>query len=156
MYSFGFTEGEARGVPVLPDPSCNREHGSSRWSALMQGLDGIENKIDPGQPLQISDISDLGSDERRRVPSMLGSLESVPDCLARIYQFLPKRWRLHRRDATPISITSGEKANAMRFAAASAGMSSKCTMTFSCKLLKNNNVGLSDVAGVLGRRSRIR
>ena len=55
---------------------------------LMAGLDGIENKIDPGQPLD-KDIYDLGPEELAKVPSMPGSLEdaleawneTTPSCL---------------------------------------------------------------------------
>ena len=54
---------------------------------LMAGLDGIENKIDPGQPLD-KDIYDLGPEELAKVPSMPGSLESALDALARDNQFL--------------------------------------------------------------------
>jgi glutamine synthetase len=70
-----------------PDPSCNPYLAFS--AMLMAGLDGIENKIDPGQPLD-KDIYDLGPEELAKVPSMPGSLESALDCLARDYQFLLK------------------------------------------------------------------
>jgi glutamine synthetase len=70
-----------------PDPSCNPYLAFS--AMLMAGLDGIENKIDPGQPLD-KDIYDLGPEELAKVPSMPGSLESAMDCLARDYQFLLK------------------------------------------------------------------
>ncbi len=70
-----------------PDPSCNPYLAFS--AMLMAGLDGIENKIDPGQPLD-KDIYDLGPEELAKVPSMPGSLESALDNLARDYQFLLK------------------------------------------------------------------
>jgi glutamine synthetase len=68
-----------------PDPSCNPYLAFS--AMLMAGLDGIENKIDPGQPLD-KDIYDLGPEELAKVPSMPGSLENALDALARDYQFL--------------------------------------------------------------------
>ena len=68
-----------------PDPSCNPYLAFS--AMLMAGLDGIENKIDPGQPLD-KDIYDLGPEELAKVPSMPGSLESALDALARDNQFL--------------------------------------------------------------------
>src|SRR5580765_3019534 len=43
-----------------PDPSCNPYLAFA--AMLMAGLDGIENKIDPGQPLD-KDIYDLGPEE---------------------------------------------------------------------------------------------
>jgi len=70
-----------------PDPSCNPYLAFS--AMLMAGLDGIENKIDPGQPLD-KDIYDLGPEELSKVPSMPGSLESALDNLAKDYQFLLK------------------------------------------------------------------
>jgi glutamine synthetase len=70
-----------------PDPSCNPYLAFS--AMLMAGLDGIENKIDPGQPLD-KDIYDLGPEELAKVPSMPGSLESALDNLAKDYQFLLK------------------------------------------------------------------
>ncbi len=70
-----------------PDPSCNPYLAFA--AMLMAGLDGIENKIDPGQPLD-KDIYDLGPEELAKVPSMPGSLENALDALARDYQFLLK------------------------------------------------------------------
>ena len=70
-----------------PDPSCNPYLAFS--AMLMAGLDGIENKIDPGQPLD-KDIYDLGPEELAKVPSMPGSLESALDALGKDYQFLLK------------------------------------------------------------------
>ena len=40
---------------------------------MMAGLDGIENKIDPGEPLE-KDIYDLWPEELAKVPSMPGRL----------------------------------------------------------------------------------
>ncbi len=70
-----------------PDPSCNPYLAFS--AMLMAGLDGIENKIDPGQPLD-KDIYDLGPEELAKVPSMPGSLESALEALERDHQFLLK------------------------------------------------------------------
>jgi len=56
---------------------------------MMAGLDGIENKIDPGQPLD-KDIYDLGPEELANVPSMPGSLEDALDALEADHQFLLK------------------------------------------------------------------
>ena len=70
-----------------PDPSCNPYMAFA--SLLMAGLDGIENKIDPGQPLD-KDIYDLGPEELKNVPSMPGSLEQALDALEADHQFLIK------------------------------------------------------------------
>jgi len=47
---------------------------------MMAGLDGIENKIDPGEPLD-KDIYDLGPEELKKVPSLPGSLEEALNAL---------------------------------------------------------------------------
>jgi len=43
---------------------------------MMAGLDGIQNKIDPGAPLD-KDIYSLSPEELRGVPQMPGSLEEA-------------------------------------------------------------------------------
>jgi glutamine synthetase len=70
-----------------PDPSCNPYLAFA--AMLMAGLDGIENKIDPGQPLD-KDIYDLAPEELKKVPSMPGSLEQALDALEADHQFLLK------------------------------------------------------------------
>ena len=56
---------------------------------MMAGLDGVENKLDPGQPLD-KDIYDLGPEELAKVPSMPGSLEGALEALEIDHQFLLK------------------------------------------------------------------
>jgi len=70
-----------------PDPSCNPYMAFS--AMLMAGLDGIENKMDPGQPLD-KDIYELDPEALASVPSMPGSLEEALDELERDYTFLLK------------------------------------------------------------------
>jgi len=55
----------------------------------MAGLDGVENKIDPGEPLD-KDIYDLGPEEMKAVPSMPGSLEESLHALEKDHDFLLK------------------------------------------------------------------
>jgi glutamine synthetase len=70
-----------------PDPSCNPYLAFA--AMLMAGLDGVENKIDPGQPLD-KDIYDLGPEELAKVPSMPGSLDAALDALEKDHAFLLK------------------------------------------------------------------
>ena len=70
-----------------PDPSCNPYLAFA--AMVMAGLDGIENKLDPGQPLD-KDIYDLGPEELAKVPSMPGSLGDALDALEADHQFLLK------------------------------------------------------------------
>jgi glutamine synthetase len=71
----------------FPDPSCN---GYLAFSALlMAGLDGIENKINPGDPLD-KDIYSLGPEELANIPSVPGSLEDALTALKEDHEFLLK------------------------------------------------------------------
>ena len=71
----------------FPDPACN---GYLAFAAmLMAGLDGIENKIDPGEPLD-KDIYELGPEELAHVPSVPGSLEDALYALEKDHDFLMK------------------------------------------------------------------
>jgi glutamine synthetase len=70
-----------------PDPSCN---GYLAFAAqLMAGLDGIENKIDPGQPMD-KDIYGLSPEELKDIPNVAGSLEEALNCLAEDHDWLLK------------------------------------------------------------------
>jgi len=70
-----------------PDPSCNPYLAFS--AMLMAGLDGIQNKIDPGSPLD-KNIYDLPPEELAQVPSVPGTLEDALDALENDCDFLFK------------------------------------------------------------------
>lgn len=70
-----------------PDPTANPYLA---FSALMlAGLDGIQNRIDPGEPLD-KDIYDLPPEELANVPSTPGSLDGALKALAEDHEFLLK------------------------------------------------------------------
>jgi glutamine synthetase len=70
-----------------PDPSCN---GYLAFSAmLMAVLDGIQNKIDPGDPLD-KDIYNLPPEELAEIPSAPGSLDEALEALKADQDFLLK------------------------------------------------------------------
>jgi len=70
-----------------PDPSAN---GYLMFSAmLMAVLDGIENKIDPGEPLD-RDIYDMTPEELAGYPHTPGSLPEALDALQEDHAFLIK------------------------------------------------------------------
>ena len=71
----------------FPDPTCNPYLAFT--AMLMAGLDGIENKIDPGDPLD-KDIYALSPEELAHVPVMPGTLEEALDCLEEDHEFLLK------------------------------------------------------------------
>lgn len=70
-----------------PDPACNPYMAFA--AMLMAGLDGIINKIDPGESLD-KDIYDLSPEEMRAVPAMPASLEEALNCLEEDHFFLLK------------------------------------------------------------------
>jgi glutamine synthetase len=71
----------------FPDPACN---GYIAFSAmLMAGLDGIERRLAPGNPLD-KDIYALTPEELKDVPKMPGSLEEALENLKRDHDFLLK------------------------------------------------------------------
>jgi glutamine synthetase len=70
-----------------PDPSCNPYLAFA--AMLMAGLDGVLNKIDPGEPLD-KDIYDLSPEELKKVPSMPASLEEALTALEEDHAFLLK------------------------------------------------------------------
>jgi glutamine synthetase len=70
-----------------PDPSCNPYLAFS--AMVLAGIDGMENKIDPGEPLD-KDIYDLSPEELKDVPSLPGSLEESLRALEQDHEFLLK------------------------------------------------------------------
>jgi glutamine synthetase len=71
----------------FPDPSCNPYLAFSVM--LMAGLDGIESKADPGEPLD-KDLYSLSAEELAGVPVMPASLEEALTCLEEDHDFLLK------------------------------------------------------------------
>jgi glutamine synthetase len=70
-----------------PDPSCN---GYLTFAALlMAGLDGVENRIDPGDPID-KNLYDLPPAEAAAVKSVPGSLEDALAALEADHAFLLK------------------------------------------------------------------
>jgi glutamine synthetase len=70
-----------------PDPSCNPYLAFA--AMMMAGLDGVQNRIAPGEPLD-KDIYDLSPEELKMVPSMPGSLDEALTALEDDYSFLLK------------------------------------------------------------------
>jgi glutamine synthetase len=79
---------KAKRVEVrFPDPSCNPYLAFG--AMLMAGLDGIENKLDPGEALD-KDLYDLPPEELLQVPQIVGSLEEALDSLQADHEYLKK------------------------------------------------------------------
>jgi len=70
-----------------PDPAANPYLAFA--ALMMAGLDGIQNKIDPGEPLD-KNIYELPPEELKKVPNVAGSLGEALDCLEKDHDFLLK------------------------------------------------------------------
>jgi len=68
-----------------PDPTCNPYLAFS--AVLLAAIDGIQNKIHPGEPLD-RDIYDMPPEELANVPQAPGSLDEALDALERDCDFL--------------------------------------------------------------------
>jgi glutamine synthetase len=70
-----------------PDPSCNPYLCFA--ALLMAGLDGVQNRIDPGEPVD-KDLYELPPEEARLIKQVPGSLGDVLDALETDCEFLLK------------------------------------------------------------------
>jgi glutamine synthetase len=70
-----------------PDPACNPYLAFS--AMLLAGLDGVQNKLNPGNPLD-KDIYELSPEELAEVPSTPASLDAALDALEADHEFLLK------------------------------------------------------------------
>ena len=68
-----------------PDPACNPYLCFA--ALLMAGLDGVQNQIDPGEPMD-KDLYSLPPEEARNVRQVPGSLAAVLDALEADHDFL--------------------------------------------------------------------
>ncbi|MBU2982681.1 type I glutamate--ammonia ligase [Lentibacter algarum] len=69
----------------FPDPAANPYLCFA--ALLMAGLDGIKNKIDPGEAMD-KNLYDLPAEELEGIPTVAGSLREALDCLAADHDFL--------------------------------------------------------------------
>ncbi len=70
-----------------PDPSCNPYLGFAALCMAM--IDGIQNKIDPGEPLD-KDIYDLSPEEMKDIPVTPGSLDEALKALKKDHEYLTR------------------------------------------------------------------
>jgi len=82
------TSPKAKRVEVrFPDPAANPYLGFA--AMLMAGLDGIQNKINPGEAVD-KNLYDLPPEELSKIPTVCGSLREALDHLDRNRDFLKK------------------------------------------------------------------
>lgn len=95
-----------------PDPSCNPYLALA--AMLMAGLDGIINRIDPGEPVD-KNLYDLPPEERHNIKSLPSSLHAALDALEQDHRFLLRgdvftsdvleTWiKMKRREADEVNI----------------------------------------------------
>jgi glutamine synthetase len=79
---------KAKRVEVrFPDPAANPYLGFA--AMLMAGIDGVQNKINPGQPMD-KNLYDLPPEELKGVPTVCGSLREALESLKADHAFLLK------------------------------------------------------------------
>ena len=71
----------------FPDPTCNPYLGFA--AMLMAGLDGVQNKIHPGDPAD-KNLYDLPPEEDKKIPTVCSSLDMALDYLDRDREFLTR------------------------------------------------------------------
>lgn len=77
---------KARRIEVrFPDSTCNPYLGFS--AMMLAGIDGILNKIDPGEPMD-KDLYDLEPEEEKAIPKVAHSLEMALEALDKDRAFL--------------------------------------------------------------------
>ena len=70
-----------------PDPAANPYLCFA--ALLLAGLDGVQNKIDPGEPID-KNMYELAPEEHAKIPQILGSLEEAIEALEKDHAFLTK------------------------------------------------------------------
>jgi glutamine synthetase len=80
-----FSEKEVRIEARFPDAMANSYLAFS--AMLMAGLDGIKNKIHPGDPVD-ENLYDLDPVKASKLPKLCSSLDQALDCLEADHQFL--------------------------------------------------------------------
>ncbi|MED5526758.1 MAG: glutamine synthetase, partial [Pseudomonadota bacterium] len=79
---------KARRIEVrFPDPTANPYLGFA--ALMMAGLDGIQNKIHPGDAMD-KDLYDLPAEEAAEIPTVASSLEEALACLDADREFLTR------------------------------------------------------------------
>jgi len=68
-------------------PDCSSNPYLAFAAMLMAGIDGIINKIDPGDPVD-KNIYELSPEEASKIPTVPGSLEEAINALEKDYEFL--------------------------------------------------------------------
>ena len=77
---------KARRIEIRFPDSCGNPYFAFA-AMMMAGLDGIQNQLDPGEPMD-KDLYDLSLEEERSIPTVCGSLEEALQALDTDREFL--------------------------------------------------------------------
>jgi len=77
---------KARRIEVRFPDSCGNPYFTFA-AMMMAGLDGIQNKLDPGKPLE-KDLYDLEPEEEKDIPTVCASLDQAMEALDKDREFL--------------------------------------------------------------------
>jgi glutamine synthetase len=114
---------EAKRVEIrFPDPTANPYLAFA--AMLMAGLDGMKNKIHPGEAMD-KDLYDLPPEELKKIPTVCGSLREALESLDKRPQFLKPAASSTTIRSTPIIELKMEEV--MRFEMARTRSNSTCT-----------------------------
>jgi hypothetical protein len=92
---------------------------------LLAGLDGVQNRIDPGDPLE-KDIYDLSPEELKDVPTLPGSLDDSLKALEADHDFLLKGRRVQSRNSSSAGFSYKRDREITRCACARIRWSCRC------------------------------
>ncbi len=127
-----------------PDPSCNPYLAFS--AMLMAIIDGIQNKLSPGEPLD-KDIYDLAPEELAEVPKTPGSLEEGASGLAKGSPVPAAGRRVHARRGRHLDLVQ-DRERSRRDAAAAPSLRILLVFRHLTKSLSENRRGLSQFCAV--------
>ena len=77
---------KARRIEVRFPDSCGNSYLAFA-AMMMAGLDGIKNKLKPGEPMD-KDLYDLPPEEEKKIPTVCSALDQALDCLDNDRKFL--------------------------------------------------------------------
>ena len=100
----------------FPDPAANPYLAFA--AMLMAGLDGIENKLNPGEPMD-KNLYDLPPAELSKIPTVCGSLREALESLGQEPRRVQEGRRLHRRHDRRLHRSEDAGSRAVRDDAAS-------------------------------------
>jgi hypothetical protein len=111
---------------------------------LMAGLDGIQNRIHPGDPMG-KNLYDLPPEELKDVPTVCGSLREAVEHLRADHAFLTKATSSPATRSRPISSSSGKRSTPS--STRRTRSSSRCTTASSVRIAPQTGASADALGG---------